>query len=179
MHASKSAGIIIKRKDVGEADKILTILTIDLGKIQVKAKGVRKIASKRASHIELLNFTQFSLHKGNIMPILLEAESIESYFAIKSNLSRVGLAYHICELVDSLCPENQESRQIFHLLKNVLDQLSSQQQVGKLIHEFEIELLRLLGYYSDQDLSGSKASIYIESILERRLKSRQILHHLL
>ncbi len=179
MRNHKTVGIVIKRIDVGEADKILTLMTADLGKIAIRAKGVRKITSHRSSHVELLNHTEVSLYKNTKMPILLEAQTINSYAEIKNDLPKIGLAYHICELVDGLCPENQENSQIFFLLKDLLDSLPTATHVGKLIHEFELRLLTLLGYYSDQDLSGSKASLFIESILERKLKTRQILPQLL
>ena len=179
MRNIKTTGIIIKRIDVGEADKILTIMTHDQGKIQVKAKGVRKITSHRSSHVDLFNHTEVSLYKSTRMPILTEAQTIESYSDIKNDLTKVGLAYHICELIDGLCPENQENREAFFLLKDLLDELSTSRNLGQLIHDFEIRLLQNLGYYSEQDLTGSKASFFIESILEKKLKTRQILPQLI
>lgn len=173
-------GIVLKRKNIGEADRILTVFTREMGKVQIKAKGVRKITSKRASHIELLNKTNLTIYKGAGIPILTEATAIEQFGDVKTDLSRVGFAYHICELVDGLCPENQENEAIFSLLEGMLESLSSADNVGPMIHAFEVQLLTLLGYYSEgtHDLSGAKASFFIETILERRLKSRQILSKL-
>jgi len=59
----------------------------------------------------------------------------------------------------------------------MFERLGSEEEIAPVIHEFEIELLTLLGYYSSgtHDLRGAKASYFIESILERKLKSRQIL----
>ena len=56
-------GLIIKRKDFGEADRILTVLTDRFGKISVVAKGVRRITSRRAGNIELLNLVKLHLFK--------------------------------------------------------------------------------------------------------------------
>ena len=61
--AYKTEAIIIKRRNFGEADRILTILTKNYGKIQVRAPGVRKITSRRSSHIELLNFSSLTLYR--------------------------------------------------------------------------------------------------------------------
>jgi DNA repair protein RecO (recombination protein O) len=179
MRSIKTTGIIIKRKNVGEADRIITMMTQEMGKIQVKAKGVRKITSKRSSHIELLNHGSFSLYKSGGMPILTEVDTYNTFNELKTDLSKVGLAYHICELVDSLCPDNQENESVFSLLYGLFTQLGNTKEAGRLIHEFEINLLQELGYYSGQDLAGSKASLFIETILERKLKARQILPHLL
>lgn len=173
-------GIVLKRKNIGEADRILTVFTREMGKLQIKAKGVRKITSKRASHIELLNKTSLTIYKGAGIPVLTEATAIEQFDGVKTDLSRVGFAYHICELIDGLCPENQENEAIFSLLLDMLQKLSQEEHVAPIIHDFEVQLLTLLGYYSvgTHDLSGAKASYFIESILERRLKSRQILTRL-
>ncbi|PIZ97846.1 MAG: DNA repair protein RecO, partial [Candidatus Levybacteria bacterium CG_4_10_14_0_2_um_filter_35_8] len=57
MNSYKTEGIVIKRRNLGEADKILTIFTKRYGKIQVKAPGIRKINSRRSPHVELLNYS--------------------------------------------------------------------------------------------------------------------------
>lgn len=180
MRTFKTTGIVIKRKNIGEADRILTVYTRDQGKLQIKAKGVRKITSKRSSHIEPLNIAVLTLYKGEGIHILLEVDTINSHSAIKSNLSKVGMAYHICELIDGLCPEGQEQPEIYELLVQMLYDLGHKKEVGKAIHLFEMQLLTLLGYTtSTHDLVGAKASYFIESILERKLKSRQIIPQLL
>lgn len=180
MRTFKTTGIVIKRRNTGEADRILTVYTRDQGKIVVKAKGVRKITSKRSSHIEPLNISVMTLYKGEGMHILMEVDTINSHSSIKNNLPRVSMAYHICELIDSLCPEGQEQPEVFELLVQMLRDLSEKEKIGKAIHVFEIQLLTLLGYTTaTHDLTGAKASFFIESILERKLKSRQIIPQLL
>src|SRR5579883_1179536 len=108
-------GVVLKRRNVGEADRILTIFTRTHGKLTVKAVGVRKIASKRSSHIELLNRVSIGLYKGKGMPVVTEATAIESFPQIKEDLTKIGFAYHLCELVDGLCPEGQENSTVFAL----------------------------------------------------------------
>lgn len=180
MRNVKVEGIILKRRNIGEADRILTVFTKELGKIAIKAVGVRKIASHRAPHIELLNVVKLGLYKGKGMPVLTEAESSESFSPIKEDLTKVGFAYHICELIDGLCPENQENEAIFVLLMDMLRSLSHEDQIAPIIHDFEVQLLQLLGFWpvsqSGKDLN---TAFLIESILERKLKSRQILPKLL
>ena len=62
-HLYKSEAVIIKRSDLGEADKILTILTPHFGKLRVVAKGVRKVTSRLAGHVELFTRSQMLLAK--------------------------------------------------------------------------------------------------------------------
>lgn len=176
----KTEGIIIKRRNFGEADRILTVLTKHNGKIQVKAPGVRKITSRRSSHIELLNFSILTLYKSSrsLFPILTEAQAMEEFLPIKNNLPKVGFAYYICELVDRFCPDNQENKKAFFLFKDTLYRLASgdkQVQDGhSIIKNFEDELLANLGFLPKlHRVIDSQA--FIEDILERKLTSKRLL----
>ena len=177
MRNLKTQGIIIKRRDISEADRIITAYTEDLGKIQIKAKGVRKITSRRSSHIELLNFSELNLYKGNALT-LTEVQMIDTFEAIKNDLTKTGFAYHLCELIDGLCPEGQEQKQIFSLFKRTLEKLGEahSDDILFIVHDFEIELLTLLGYWhkSPEASRTLDTQHFIEQILERRLKSRKI-----
>ncbi len=127
MRSFRTEGIIIKRRDFGEADRILTVMTRDYGKIKIKAAGVRKITSRRSAHVELLNHTVLHLYKGNTFSILTEAKMLTDFSEVKKDFGKVGLAYHFCELVDGLCPENQENRNVFFLLQKTLADLSGEE----------------------------------------------------
>ncbi len=172
----RTEGIIIKRRNIGEADRLLTVFTKTDGKIIVKARGIRKIPSRRSAHVELLNLASLSLYKGSKFPVLTEATSLETFADIKNDLNKVGFAYHICELIDGLCPENQENRAVFSLLHNVLVRLEKEEEIAEVIHGFEVELLTVLGYWGTGDMEQVQTNThyFIESILERRLKSRRI-----
>ena len=120
MRGFKTEGIILKRRNFGEADRILTVFTLQKGKISVIAKGVRRITSRRAGNVELLNRVIMFLYQGQGMPILTEAEGIESFENLKSDLVLSTVAFHIIELVDKLTAENQENRVLYEHLVNVL-----------------------------------------------------------
>ncbi|CAN5119753.1 hypothetical protein BH11PAT1_BH11PAT1_4070 [soil metagenome] len=168
-------GIIIKRINLGEADRIITILTKEFGKMAVKAGGVRKITSKRSPHIELLNYGVLTLYKGSKFPVLVEVQSHDTYSEIKSDLTKVGFAYHICELIDGLCPENQENYAVFNLTRHALERLCGDEDIVSVIHEFEIELLSLLGFWNRSNANSQlNTHAFIENILERKLKSRRM-----
>ena len=70
----KDVGFVVKRINLGEADRFVTIFTQNNGKIEVLAKGVRKITSKRSSHIELLNLVRFHSIKTSKNIILTEIQ---------------------------------------------------------------------------------------------------------
>lgn len=165
--------------NVGEADRILTVFTRRHGKIRVKAKGVRKISSKRSPHLELLNFSRFVFHEGRMMPLLIEAQSSCSFDHIKDDLTKVGFAYHLCELIDGLCPENADHPLIFDLFYETLHKLQLESDIAPIIHSFEVKLLTLLGFWSKSNYDkNTDTTGFIEGILERRLRSRRLLFRL-
>ncbi len=140
-------GIIIKRSNFGEADRILTILTPFRGKIKVIAKGVRRITSRRGGNVESLNKVRMQLFKGSGLSILTEAESIETYPKIKSDLVVLTYATHVAELIDRLIPEDQLNPTIYKLFEIVLTLLEKNpRQI--FIRAFEVKLLSDLGFWS-------------------------------
>lgn len=178
MRNSKLEAFIIKKINIFEKDKILTLLSPTEGKIQVKAKHVRNINSKRLAHLELLNLTSFSLYKrSSMMPVVTEAYSYKNYPNIKSNLIKINLSFHICEIVENLVSYGAENRNVFYLLKNTLEELENKaEDFYKIVHDFEIKLLFSLGFSSpNQNLKGARASLFIENIIEKKLKSREII----
>lgn len=173
MRHLKDEAIIIKRRNYGEADRLITVFTKRNGKFTIKASGVRKIQSRRSSHIELLNHANLAMYKAHSMPVLTEVTTINNFSEIKNDLSRVGFAYHLCELIDGLCPENQELGSVFDLFVETLNRLETDEVLVPVIHEFEVELLSQLGFWN-KDHANVDTHQYIESILERRLKSKHI-----
>ena len=110
---------------------------------------------------------------------LTEVESKETFPLLKKDLKRIGLAYHVCELIDGLCAENQENQDVFMLLGRTLRKLSKEENLSQIIYEFELELLRLLGFYKPVESTVKiNTQELIENILERRLKTKQILPQL-
>ena len=183
MPSYKTEGVILKRLNYGEADRILTIYTKYLGKIRAMAKGVRKITSRKGGNVELFNHCVLFLAEGKNLDIVTEAQVVNSFSRVSADLEKTAAAFYIVELVDQLTPDGQVNRQVFDLLVNALETLrltinrsegsptrSDNQQLT--ISNFEVELLRLLGFWSDQvDIKNVKG--YIEEIIERKLKSSQ------
>lgn len=172
MKSYKVEGIVIKRKNFGEADRILTIFTKKYGKIRVLAKGVRRITSRRGGNIELFNQVDLIIHSGRTFDILTEAQVINSFSSIRKNLDLVSLAFHVSEIVDGLCPEHQSHPKAYDLMLKVLNELDH-----GLIQAFEKNLLQELGYLSNEHQEVN-TTLFIENILEKKLKTRRIIARL-
>ena len=149
-------GLILKRANFGEADRMLTILTKTQGKISVIARGVRKITSRRAGNVELLNLVKLGLFQAKGFT-LTEAESIETFPRIKSNLAISTAAFHILELSNKLLPENDPNFRAYDLIVLTLKKLE-QTPRQLLLRAFEIKFLDLLGFFSTKALPGMEDS---------------------
>lgn len=147
MPAVTTEGLILKRTNFGEADRVLTVLTDRYGKISVIAKGVRRITSRRAGNIEILNRVKLHLFKSQKNYNLSEAESIETFQILKSNLTLSTTAFHIIELVDRLVPESQQNRTLYDLVVATLQILETNPR-RIFIRAFEVKILSMLGFWS-------------------------------
>ncbi|MBU2632755.1 DNA repair protein RecO, partial [Patescibacteria group bacterium] len=136
MKTFKAEGLVIKRCNYGESDRIITIFLNRGGKIVAKAPGTRKITSRRASHIELLNHSNFVFYSGKNMPLIIEAQTIDSFYLVKNDLKKIGLSYHICEVVDGLCGENQDNPEVFYLIKQAFRQLGTSRDIEEIVRNF-------------------------------------------
>lgn len=181
LRSYKTLGLIIKRTNFSEADRILTVFTKEHGKIKVLAKGVRRITSKRSGNVELFNLAKLTLHAGKHFDLLTEAEVLESFIDIRKNLKKIGFCYHLCEIIDGLCPEHQENTKIFEeVLKtlNILNEspIGNAQYTNMLISNFEIFIIKELGFYpKDRELPLSRIDNLLENLLEKKLKSKRFL----
>lgn len=146
MPGVSTEGLILKRKNFGEADRVLTVLTDKFGKISVNARGVRRITSRRAGNIELLNRVKLHLFKAKSYT-LTEAESIETFSKLKANLTLSTTAFHVIELVDRLTAENQVNHNLYDLTVAILRILDKNpRQI--FLRAFEVKVLSLLGFWS-------------------------------
>jgi len=155
-------GIIVKRRNFGEADRILTVITPFKGKINILAKGVRRITSRRGGNVELLNRVRLQIFQGKGLPILTEAESLETFPKIKNNLILSSYAFHLAELAERFLPESQLNKKAYDLLKGTLILLDENpRQI--FIRAFEVKLLTILGFWS---LDQIKAGVNMRNILK-------------
>ena len=169
MRAFKTEGIVLKRRDFGEADRILVVFTLARGKVSVVAKGVRRITSRRAGNVELLNRVSMFLYPGKQLYTLTEATSIDTYQKLKEDLTLSTYAYHIIELVDKLTVEEQENRILYELTVRVLERLSKNpRQIW--IRAFEAKVLSNLGFVSFQEGLGphvKSVDLGVENLLKK------------
>ena len=142
----QTEAIIIKKTKLGEADRILTLYTPDLGKIQAVAKGVRRPRSKLAGHLELLTHSLVSLARGRNLDTIIGSQTINSFLPLKSDLKLTAYALYLAELVNQFTADHMENRPLFHLLLETMQELCQAANSDLLLRYFEMHLLNEVGY---------------------------------
>jgi DNA repair protein RecO (recombination protein O) len=142
----QTEAIIIKKTKLGEADRILTLYTPDMGKIQAVARGVRRPKSKMAGHLELLTHSQLSLARGRNLDTVTGAQTINSFLPLKNDLILSSYGLYIIELVNQFTPDQSEDETLFKLLLETLTNLCISDNLDLLLRYFELKLLEMTGY---------------------------------
>jgi DNA repair protein RecO (recombination protein O) len=145
-HTYQTPAIVIKKTKLGEADRILTLYTPNLGKIQGVAKAVRKPKSKLSGHLEMLSYSNLTLARGRNIDTIIGSVTIDPMLALKNDLDLLSYALYAAELVNQFTPSETEDQQIFELFLQTLQRLPSAPDKELLIRHFELHLLRQAGY---------------------------------
>lgn len=141
----KTQGIIIKRMNYGEADRILTILTEKQGKIKAMARGSRKILSKLGGSLEPFCLTDFIFHEGRNFYIITSAVVIKHFEKIHCDIDKTAKAFYIGELLDKFLEEKQNHPEVHELFVKYLESLERADD-PILIPVFSAKILENLGF---------------------------------
>src|ERR1035437_2911498 len=121
----KTRGIIVKRMNYGEADRILTVLTSDHGKIKAIAKGSRRILSKLGGSLEPFCLVDFIFHECRSFYIVTAASVIKHFEKILTDIDKSSKAFYIGELLDKFLEEKKNHPEVFELFAKYLDNLEN------------------------------------------------------
>lgn len=156
MSISKTQGIVLKHTNLGEADRILTILTRYNGKIKAIAKGCRKPKSSLLSSSEVFVFSEFVLYKGTNFYHITQANTRETFYNIRKDLLKLSYATYFVELADTVSDEDIPSEKLFLLLAKTLYYLSTGEiPVGILNLGYQLKLMDISGYRPNLSRCGS------------------------
>lgn len=142
----RSEAVVLRRFNLGEADRLLTLYTPNHGKVKAIAKGVRRPKSRKAGHLEPFTHVQLMLARGRNLDIITQAEAIDTYPQLREDLVLIGQASYIIELVDAFTVERDENRLLFGLITTTLDRLAHLDSVEATIRFFELRLLESVGF---------------------------------
>lgn len=167
----KTEGIIIKKTNSGEFDRLLTVYSKDFGKILVKAKSVRKNQSKLKGYLELFLYNHLMIAQGRGLDVVTGAEIIDGFFDLHRDLPSLAVAHYFSELIDGLVTEPEKDENIWQLLLLSFNQLNQKKDIRPIVDSFEDLLTNFLGYGSQR----KNFIPFVESLLNRRINSRKLL----
>ncbi|MBI3360749.1 MAG: DNA repair protein RecO [Chloroflexi bacterium] len=142
----RTEAIVLRRRDFGEADRLLTLYTPERGKMNALAKGARKPTSRKAGHVELYIRSELLLAQGRDLDIVTQAETVDSYRPLREDLLRTSYASYCVELLDKFTVENVENQPLYELLGAALGWICTARDLQLTTRYYELQLLSLVGY---------------------------------
>jgi len=166
-------GIVISRKNYGEADRLLLIFSKHSGKMFLLAKGVRKPKSRKRGHIEIFSRLKYSYTKNDHFILMNEAELVDSYDEIRISLQKTSLAYYFVEIIGKILQEDENQEMLYQILTTYMNMLKTSRKLRDLRLNYIYDVLVNLGYWPDgkEMLNHDKV---IEAVLERQINSIRV-----
>ena len=146
----KVNGIILSEHNLGDFDKMLTMLTPGIGKISCIAKGARRPKSTLLAGTQMFCFGEYLMYKGTSTYHINSVETIEIFYNLRTDLEKLKYAVHINKIVQDVTHENQNCFNILQLLLNTLYTISeNDKDLDFILSVFKIRLLCILGFTPD------------------------------
>ncbi|MHC1739482.1 MAG: DNA repair protein RecO [Anaerolineaceae bacterium] len=142
----KVEAVVLRHSDYGEADRLLTLFSREQGKLRAIAKGVRKMQSRKAGHLEPFTQVALMLAHGHDLWIVTQAEAIESLQPLREDLTRLSYAGYVVELLDRFTYEEGQNWQLYNLLVETLKRLTLEEDTFVPVRYYEMRLLDLMGF---------------------------------
>jgi DNA repair protein RecO (recombination protein O) len=159
MSETTVTAIVIRRKDSGESDRRLTLLTRELGKVDAIAKGAKKAASRLAGSSDPLTVARMTLAKGKVNQFVTQAQPIRSFRGIRTDYERLSLALALVELYAAVMPWAEPLESSYDLLDMSLNAIDTHPEPVVALVWAELKLLEESGFLPPFDhciVSGSR-----------------------
>jgi len=160
----RTLGFILKKTDRGEADRVFTIYTRDFGKLELLAKGERKIASKLRGGLELFFLSEVEFIQGKNYKTLTDAILIDNFKNLRKDLKILGVLYKISEVFDALIKEAEPDDKIWNLLKEVFEKFK----------DIKPEIVYYYFFWNFLSYLGYQPELYYCSLCQKKLSPENI-----
>lgn len=182
-HFQNTLGIVIKSQFFREADLLVTLLTPNLGKIVVTAKGAKNIKSSRLGSLQLGNIIKAHLYQKGDYYWLTESTTISQFLLNPKNLTQINLLFYFLEILNLFIAENQQINGVYQISEKIIKAVTDS-QLAQFIN-YEIKFIEILGFglpdeiyrnFQNKDYLGCQKMIrqHLESILSRPLQSSKM-----
>lgn len=117
-------GIVIRRGNLGEADRVVTFYTREHGKLAAAAKGARRPGSRFAGRLEPFTQVRLLLGRGRTLDVVSQVEVIEPFAAVRADLERLGAGSFVAEVIDRATPDRDPQPALYRVLRQALEMIA-------------------------------------------------------
>lgn len=142
----RTEAIVIGHKNLGEADKILTLFSPDRGIIRAVARGVRRPRNRLLGGSQMFTYGKYLIMQGRNLDNISQSEIIESFYKIRSNLEQMAYGLYFAELLRVSTPIEDKNRELFIFFLKTLYMLQEWQDIEFLCCIYELKLLAIQGF---------------------------------
>ncbi|MDQ3008150.1 MAG: DNA repair protein RecO [bacterium] len=167
--------IVLKRSTTGEADRIITLLTKERGKIACVAKGIRKMTSSKGASLETGNYIKCHLILTKSLPILTQASLLEDCHATRESLSKIRQLSQLLEIFDQLFVEDDDTADLFSDALKLRSQVTQTATSSKAVRLGLENLMIKLGYQDPKETAYQTILEYVSALSEKPMRSWEYL----
>jgi len=143
--------IVLSRFDLGEADRVLTLITPELGKLKAIAKGIRRPASRLGGSLEPFAELTVALARGRTFDVVTEVRVGHAWLRLRDDLERAATAWYLAELADRSLEERHSAEAQYALLHRAYELLDAGMDPGRVARWYEMHLADELGQRPEVD----------------------------
>lgn len=125
MSLYREQGVVLRSFRLGEADRIVTLMTMGRGKVRAVVKGVRKTKSRWGGRLEPMSHVALLLYEGRELDTVTQAEVLDHFRTVREDLHRMGQASSLLEAVDQVAQEREANPRLYQMLVGALRALSA------------------------------------------------------
>ncbi|MBR2848195.1 MAG: DNA repair protein RecO [Clostridia bacterium] len=122
-------GLVVRETPVGEYDKLLTVITEEMGRIVISGKAVRSLKSKHMAATQLFCYSNFILRKSRGYYYISDSALTESFFGLRTDLDRLSLASYLCDVAAEMAVEGIGDEELLRLTLNTLYALANHKHI--------------------------------------------------
>jgi len=146
----RTQGLVLRKREIGEADYLFSVYTRDFGKLEILARAIRKIKSKLRGNFRLFCLSEIEFVQGKNYKTLTDAILIKEFSEIKKDFKKLKIAYRVSDFLDKLIKEAEEDKALWQLLLEVFEKLNNLQftayNLQLIFYYFLWNLFSILGY---------------------------------
>lgn len=141
----RAEALVLKSSPFGEADLLVTLFSREAGKVRAVAKGARRATAKLVGHLEPLTVTRLALSRGRTLDVVNQAETLESFTALKNGLTAITKGLQVAELVDGFGSEASPNLPLYDLALATLSAIGRAPDDELPLLHFQLHLLAVSG----------------------------------